>query len=63
MNNIGIKTREYFANEADVEINNFQANTGKNVKTSLTYNLNSNCESKNNRHNVKLDFYLLIFIN
>lgn len=55
VNNIGIKTKEYFANEVDIEIKSFQANAGKNMPSSLTYNLNpnSNCESKN-RQNVTL---------
>lgn len=53
VNNIGVKTKEYFANEVDVEIKNFQINTGKNINTSLTCNIKSNRESKNNRRNVK----------
>ncbi len=55
VNNIGIKTKEYFSNEPDMEIQNFQANTGKNIRTNLTYDVNSNCESKNKRPNVKIN--------
>ncbi len=56
INNIGIKTKEYFANENDIEIKNYQANTGKNIRTNLQYNLNANSEMKN-----KNVIYLIFF--
>jgi len=51
LNDIGLKTKEYFANEVDIEIKNCKVNTGKNTSSSLTYNSNYEVKNKQNVNN------------